>query len=104
MRVYISGPITGTKDYEERFKDAESFLKEQGHDAVNPVELGKLMREGFAEENKVPLYEDYLRGDIAMLLLCETIYMLKGWEKSVGACLEHRIATDLKMKIMVEEQ
>lgn len=44
-----------------------------------------------------------MRGDIELLLSCDGIYMLKGWEKSKGAKLEHEIATALKIKMMYEE-
>lgn len=37
MRIYISGAITGTEDFRERFLEAEKELIVVGHDTVNPA-------------------------------------------------------------------
>lgn len=37
MRVYISGPITGTHDFMHRFAKAEAELKKQGFSVINPA-------------------------------------------------------------------
>ena len=40
MKIYISGPITGTSDYQERFEAAEQIINANGGGdivAVNPV-------------------------------------------------------------------
>ena len=39
MTIYISGKITGTTDYLNRFKEAEQHLKKAGHEVINPAEL-----------------------------------------------------------------
>ena len=45
VSVYISGPITGTDDYMERFKEAEAKLREAGYDPVNPAEINSHLPE-----------------------------------------------------------
>ena len=40
--------------------------------------------------------------DIHMLLCCEGIYMLRGWEHSVGARAEHSLAQFMKLHIQYE--
>ena len=35
--IYISGKITGTEDYEERFRKAEMELMSRGFNVLNPV-------------------------------------------------------------------
>ena len=37
MKIYISGAISGTKDYMERFARAEKELTEKGWSVVNPA-------------------------------------------------------------------
>lgn len=37
MRIYISGPITGQKDYKETFALAADRIEEAGHEPVNPA-------------------------------------------------------------------
>ena len=103
MKVYISGPITMAKDYEARFSKAEEHLAGLGYGTINPVDFGKYLEEKYKEEGKTPKWENYMRGDIELLLSCDGIYMLKGWEESKGAKLEYEIATALKMKVLYEE-
>lgn len=43
MRVYISGPITGHEDYMLNFKDAETYLTEQGYIVFNPAAVNSQM-------------------------------------------------------------
>lgn len=45
MRIYISGPITGTTDYKERFAVAEEKLKANGYEVVNPAKLAAALPE-----------------------------------------------------------
>ena len=68
-RVYISGGITGVKNYKEHFAKAERFLKGMGHEVVNPVAL----------EDSLPklTYEEYMRLDMCQLSICNAIKELK---------------------------
>ena len=47
-RIYISGPITGTTDYKQRFEETEKKLKETFPDAdiVNPVKITIMLGNG----------------------------------------------------------
>lgn len=49
-------------------------------------------------------WPERLKIDIRALCLCDAIYMLSNWEKSKGAKLQHRIATELGMKIYYQPQ
>lgn len=44
----------------------------------------------------------FLEGGIEILTRCDAIYMLKGFESSLGAMEELRIAKDLGMEILYE--
>lgn len=48
-------------------------------------------------------YEDYMKVDMFLLDMCNTIYMLKGWEKSCGANREYGYALAKGMVIVFEE-
>lgn len=95
MKIYISGRITGNKNYISEFNEAEGFLKLSRFEVVNPI------KENRYEENKT--WKDYMIQDIKLLLSCDAIYMLSGWRRSKGARLEHYIAKKLGLKIYIQE-
>jgi hypothetical protein len=94
MRVYISGGITGVPNYKENFSKAESYLKLQGYEVINPCMV--VLPESCT-------WEDYMKIDFNLLSLCDSVYMLKDWGKSSGAFLEIAYAKMKNLKIMYEE-
>ena len=77
-KVYISGAIAhyGMEERRATFEAAALRLKEQGFEPVNPF------------ENGVPAdahWMAHMKADIALLVGCDYIYMLNGWELSKGA-------------------
>lgn len=95
MKIYISGAITGTDDYMERFAKAEKELTEQGYSVVNPAKVNAQLPEDTA-------YEEYMKMSFCMLDMCDSIYMLKGWKKSCGANREYGYALASDMIIICE--
>lgn len=95
MVVYISGGITGVENYGKAFERAEEELKAAGHTVINPA--------GFAEHLPQLTWEGYLTVDIALLSVCEAIYMLNGWKNSRGANREYGYALAKGIKIIMEE-
>lgn len=86
-KVYISGPITGI-DFGNRFafSCARNALEMCGYEVVDPSEV-KLDDEA--------TWADYMRADLKLLLDCDHIYMLEGWEDSKGARIERELAENL---------
>ena len=41
--VYISGAISGTTDYMERFEKAENKLKDEGYTVINPAKINSFL-------------------------------------------------------------
>ncbi len=89
-KIYISGAITGTENAENLFKEAELQLIYKGYDVINPFSL---------PHNHNKTWNDYMREDLKALLDCDEIYMLKNWETSRGAKIEHAIARELDLKV-----
>ena len=95
MKIYISGAITGTDDYMERFESVEKELTEQGYSVVNPAKVNAQLPEDTT-------YEEYMKMCFCMLDMCDSICMLKGFEKSCGANREYGYALAKDMIIMHE--
>lgn len=81
MRIYISGPITGTEDFAERFEDAAAIIAERGHKYINPAKLAEVIPDAS--------WDQYLETDYTLMQFAEAITMLPGWEQSRGARKEY---------------
>ena len=90
--VYISGQISETDDYMERFEEAEKELKSRGFSVINPAKVNSMMP-------KETTYDQYMQLSFAMLDCADRIYMMDGWEKSRGARMEHDRAKEKGMEI-----
>lgn len=89
MRIYIAGPCSGLPDHGfPAFNTAARQLAAAGHNPVNPTRRGVIDGHTWA---------DYMRSALAELLTCDAVALLDGWERSRGACLEHRVARQLGM-------
>lgn len=90
MKVYLAGPITGMPNHNQKsFSVAASFIRLQGHEVVNPIEMDG--------GNFSKPYSEYMRRDIEKLMQCEGIALLPNWERSRGAMIEFQIARVLEM-------
>ena len=43
MKIYLSGKITGTTDYMERFSAKQKDLKTKGYEVVNPALINSFL-------------------------------------------------------------
>lgn len=90
VKVYLAGPMTGLPEYNfPAFFQAAELLRERGLIVENPAE--------HAQRNPQSSWEGYMRQSIKILMRCDEIYLLPGWEESSGACLELILAYALKM-------
>lgn len=77
MKVYISGKITGDKQYKAKFKEAEKRLKADGHIVLNPATQPAGLRPA-----------DYMRICFAMMDSADVVLFLRDYQESPGAMLE----------------
>ena len=95
-KIYISGPISGY-DIEERreaFAAVERMLREEGLEVVNPLNVA------FPE---YCTHEQYMCVDIALLIGCDYIYLMKGWDSSRGAVSEFLVACAAGIEVYANE-
>lgn len=104
MTTYIAGPMSpesfgldetpDTWDWNHpQFNYVAGIYRTAGHAVLNPADNS-------AGEGD---WDYYLRQAIQMLVKCDHIVMLPGWENSRGARLEHHIAVELGMEITYME-
>lgn len=95
MKVYISGKITGEEIGKVflKFSSAEYYIKNRKHDVVNPMRI----------TSQSWTWEQCMKVCIDQLITCDAIYMLKNWQFSTGATLEHQIAKIYGLKIIYQK-
>ena len=95
-RCFISGPMTGIKDWNRpAFMEAEERLKAAGFSVFNPAWMN-FDDGGFGNEAIMAI-------DLAALSHCNYIYQLEGWEKSKGASAEWSFAVSAGIKFVNHE-
>lgn len=90
-KVYISGKVTGLRNYKAIFEEAEKKLNALGLMPINPVKNGEVP--GWK-------WEDYMKKDIKLLLDCDFIYRLPNWNESKGAQIENELAKTLGIPVL----
>jgi len=94
--VYLSGPMTGCPQHNfPAFRDAAERWTRAGWNVVNPAD-------NFGGRTDLPRAA-YLRLDAALLLQCDALAALPGWEASAGARLECLIAVELGLPVLDAE-
>ena len=96
-RVYLSGPITGHDDFLINFSLAKAKLMERGYEVVNPAQACLSLPRSFE-------HEDFMKVCMALLSCCDIIYMLHGWDTSIGAKAELEWAMFHGLGIMSEDK
>ena len=107
MIGYLSGPITGHKDYRRQFAKAAAALKEMGYNVINPAAI----------DDAIPVecmsYEEIMRIDLELLSIADYLELLSiadylvqlpGWERSIGASRELGFALGTDKIIVSLEQ
>jgi len=110
-RVYVSGPMSGIKNYNwPEFAKAREALKNEGWEVITPHTMDATEGDNYYKERITGVWQsdkrgEYLRRDIQMLRDGEVgaVYMLKGWEASQGARLEHDVAVATGLKVLYED-
>ena len=95
MKVYLSGEISGLdiRVARERFAKAENLWKNLGVEVVNPLKNGLSIEDDWIK---------HISRDLELLNECKYVYMMEGWQRSVGACVEYDFSVRTGKKIYFE--
>jgi hypothetical protein len=99
MKLYIAGPMTGIESRNfPAFDQADKFFRQKGYEVINPAILAGSDVPDTGVHSKH--YFDMLKRDIRLLVECDAIAMLPGWQNSKGARLEYFIARTFNLIIL----
>lgn len=98
-RIYISGPITGNKNYMVDFLQAEKKLLESFRGEAEVINPARILH----ELPESATWTECMRLCYKLLDMADAVYMLPGWTKSKGACIEYGYAL-AKDKMLIKEE
>lgn len=88
---YLAGPMTGVKNFNyPAFEEAQRLLRLQGYTVESPHEASKSLTE---DELAIPPRALYVHHGLELLLKCNAVALLPGWQNSPGVMLELHVAT-----------
>lgn len=94
MVVYISGPMTGLKNYNhDAFNQAQYKLEQRGYNVLNPATLPLGLTDAA-----------YMDIGLAMLRSADIVLLLDGHENSKGAAAEKAYAERIGLTMMEQSQ
>ena len=95
QKIYISGAIAHhyLEERKAAFEVAAAFCEACGFESVNPFNNG-LPQPGD--------WREHMKADLKMLLDCDAICMMDGWEESKGCKLEHDVASTCGLTVYYE--
>jgi len=120
MKIYIAGPMTNIPFFNfKSFDKARRKYSLKGWEVFSPADHDRYLLDrpqGWMPEEKdsigpwkawniqnAPTLRVMLGADLNFITQeADAIYMLKGWEKSLGARAEHATATALGLEIIYE--
>tara|TARA_R100000988_G_C3889385_1_gene112075 strand:+ start:156 stop:491 length:336 start_codon:yes stop_codon:yes gene_type:complete len=104
LRVYIAGPMRGYENNNHEAFDAaeKKLLGKRIWDPVNPARVDRNAGVDPSDDMSKLELKEALKRDVDLVFECDSIYMLRGWEKSEGARMEHALAVALSLGIHYE--
>jgi len=100
MRIYISGQVTGDKNYKYKFKRAEEELSSKY--ALFEPKVESMPSKDYLRLNDKN-WDECMIECLKCLDSCDTIYMLRDWEDSKGACIEIGYALGQHKTVIFQE-
>lgn len=96
-KIYVAGPMTGYENFNyQAFDDAATRLRALGYSVLSPSEIEG--DEGAGSRT----WDWYMRRALTMLLQCDAVAVLPGWQESKGAVIETELAKKLGMQVEEE--
>ncbi len=93
--IYVAGPMRGYPEHNiPLFRSTAAHLRALGPRVVSPVEVGEMWAGSETDQSQHPP-EAWVTEDLRVLLNCNAIALLPGWDASVGARCDVAVAMTL---------
>lgn len=89
-KLYLSGAITNNPEYKKQFTRKYKELEEK-YIVLSPLFINANLE-----------WKEYMHIDLAMIDVCDVVYMMKGWKDSRGAKIEEVYAQFKDKEIIYE--
>ena len=89
-KLYLSGAITNNPEYKKQFTRKYRELEEK-FIVLSPLFINANLE-----------WKEYMHIDLAMIDVCDVVYMMKGWKDSRGAKIEEVYAQFKDKEIIYE--
>ena len=100
LHVYLSGPITGTEDYKDRFEFGEIKVNQKFRNtarAINPVKIAEQLPSTISYEAIMQICFDTINS-------CDIVLLMPGWEDSKGCNQEYGYAIGIGKEVVKWEE
>ena len=103
MNVYIAGPMRGlsVRQWKRNFAVAEEYLIKRLNFESSCIHNPARMAHNKDWDKDTPI-QVIIRNDLDAVQRCTHMYMLEGWEFSIGARAEHAVAMWLGLRILYQ--
>ena len=101
--VYISLPIAGQEDtVYNRNNAAIEYVKSLGKTPVSPIDINHINDKALGNHLQIEKTAYYMGRDIEQVILCDALFLCKGWENSKGCKVEKYTAEIYGKKIFYQ--
>lgn len=104
--VFLSGPISGMTDG-IHFNVAATKIHAIGWRTINPFGLinvyGGVDDSTASASNNDANHTFWMRKSLSLMMDCDAVYFVAGWEKSKGARIERALVESIGMEIITDE-
>ena len=101
--IYIAGPIRGLPDNNSSaFNEANDKLRTEGWHAIDPFDFTAALGGVNDVQSNPRLLRAVMDAELAAIPHLDTIYLLRGWERSEGARAELKVAIENGKQILLE--
>lgn len=101
--VYVSLPIAGHENtVYDRNDEAVNYIKSLGKTPISPIDINHIDDKALGNHFQIEKTAYYMGRDVEQVILCDALFLCKGWENSKGCKVEKYVAEIYSKKIFYQ--